>query len=412
MSNRRDKGRLPDFVPLFKSTIQEPAWKALSHGARSLYAELKGRYHTKLQGHVYLSTRDAVEHLGSHSHRDNVRRWFRELDYYGFIRIVSPGCLGVDGKGRAPHWRLTEVPYLSQAPTRDYQHWDGTVFHEQKSPKSYTSKKQNPGPPVRSTVDHPSGPVVDHPFRPVPLPSGPPVQAMQAQGTGPPVQAITSITTHRLAEREAAADWNDIPDFLRRAARMNSPKLPAPEAKKPRLACAGRVGHGQLDFAFAKPIDHDETLTRKVKRGAKQHHCAAESSEVNGLGIRSDAKMIAALPVTHRAELIRLVRRRIAELDVTYESIDNICGFPSRYTSKLLCDPPIRGMSADSMFALLGALGLAALVQSDDVRLAALRQHHEWRPRRRNGPQYMPRPDLKSAAPLSAPVARSSGRRT
>jgi hypothetical protein len=44
MSRRQDKGRLPPFVPLIKTTIDCPAWKAMSHGARSLYVALKRRY--------------------------------------------------------------------------------------------------------------------------------------------------------------------------------------------------------------------------------------------------------------------------------------------------------------------------------------------------------------------------------
>jgi hypothetical protein len=196
MSKSRDKGRLPDFVAVFKGTTREPAWRALSHGARSLYVALKSRYHTKLQGYVYLSTRDAAEELGSFSHRDNVRRWFRELQYYGFIKMITPGYLGVEGRGKAPHWRLTEVPYLGQQPTRDYQQWNSVVFHEQKSPEHYISKKQNPGPPVRSTVDHPSGPVVDHLSGPPANGSGPPVRSIQPHQPGPPVRSITRVETH------------------------------------------------------------------------------------------------------------------------------------------------------------------------------------------------------------------------
>jgi hypothetical protein len=36
MSKSKDKGRLSPFVPLLISTLDSPAWKALSHGARSL----------------------------------------------------------------------------------------------------------------------------------------------------------------------------------------------------------------------------------------------------------------------------------------------------------------------------------------------------------------------------------------
>jgi hypothetical protein len=45
---KRVKGRLPPFVPLLKDTMKTAAWKALSHGARSLYGTLKGRYNIKL----------------------------------------------------------------------------------------------------------------------------------------------------------------------------------------------------------------------------------------------------------------------------------------------------------------------------------------------------------------------------
>jgi hypothetical protein len=157
MSRRKkDNDRLPDFVPLFKSTMSSAAWRATSHGARSLYIALKWRYNTKLQNSVYLSTRKAAKELGSH--RDNIRRWFRELQHYGFIVMVSPGCLGVEGKGKAPHWRLTEEDHIGNLPTRDFLRWDGTIFTEQ--------KKQIPGPPMWATLDHPSGPLLDHPSGP------------------------------------------------------------------------------------------------------------------------------------------------------------------------------------------------------------------------------------------------------
>ena len=66
MSRKQEKGRLAPFVPLLKETISCPAWKALSHGARSLYSCLKTRYSSNLKnnGRIYLSTRDATEELG------------------------------------------------------------------------------------------------------------------------------------------------------------------------------------------------------------------------------------------------------------------------------------------------------------------------------------------------------------
>ena len=141
---RRDKGRLPPFVPVLKDTMKTAAWKALSHGARSLYVTLKGRYNIKLHNAVYVSTRDAEEELGQYSIRRNVMRWFRELQHYGFIVMVSPAHHGVNGHGKAPHWRLTEEWYLSKAPTRDFLSCDGIPFAEKRKrdASSFTAKNR------------------------------------------------------------------------------------------------------------------------------------------------------------------------------------------------------------------------------------------------------------------------------
>ena len=36
MSRNKDKGRLPPFVPVDREMMRSPAWRATSHGARSL----------------------------------------------------------------------------------------------------------------------------------------------------------------------------------------------------------------------------------------------------------------------------------------------------------------------------------------------------------------------------------------
>jgi hypothetical protein len=155
----RDKGRLPDFVSVVKSTIDAPAWRALSHGARSLYIALRRRYHTLLQGGVYLSTRTAVKELGSHSHRDNVRRWFRELQYYGFIVMVTPGHLGVEGRhaistaGTGRHFSRKGARSTTSPEDRIPDHTSGPPW---------TTR------PVQQWTTHPVHihRQVDHPFRP------------------------------------------------------------------------------------------------------------------------------------------------------------------------------------------------------------------------------------------------------
>jgi hypothetical protein len=140
--SKNDRGRLPPFVPLLKETLQSPAWKAMSHGARSLYVALKQRYSQNVHnnGRIYLPQRIAADEIGSDTNQ--VTRWFRELQHYGFIVMTDPGCLGVDGKGHAPKWRLTELGYMKDMPTRDFMRWNGERF--------VAPKKQKP---VRESTD-------------------------------------------------------------------------------------------------------------------------------------------------------------------------------------------------------------------------------------------------------------------
>ena len=147
MSRRnKDKGRIGGpFVPMLKDTMKTEAWKALSYGARALYMALKCRYNNKLRGWVYLSTRDAVKELSLHQCRTNIMKWYRELQYYGFIVMVSLPHHGLNGHGKAAHYRLTEEWYLGKAPTRDFLNWDGVIFQEQKSPKHYQRKNKSRG---------------------------------------------------------------------------------------------------------------------------------------------------------------------------------------------------------------------------------------------------------------------------
>src|SRR6516164_197945 len=129
----RRKERLPPFVPLLIDTLDQPAWRAMSHGAKMLYVQLKRRYsfNSHNNGRLFLSQRLAAKELNSH--HTQVARWFRELQHYGFIVMQMPGFLGVEGKGQAPRWRLTELGYMKEAATEDFKRWDGTPFKNKKT---------------------------------------------------------------------------------------------------------------------------------------------------------------------------------------------------------------------------------------------------------------------------------------
>jgi hypothetical protein len=173
-SSDRLQGR---FVPLFYETLQSPAYRQMSFGARALFTTLR-MHCVKNNGHVYLSQRDAGKELG-HKDRNAIGNWFRELQHYGLIVQTEGACLGVDGKGKAPHWRITDMPTRNgsgelDAATKDFLHWDGVLFEPHIPPsrrrdvsrQTYV-KKQNPGSPVATTVDSPSQPLVDSPSQPL-----------------------------------------------------------------------------------------------------------------------------------------------------------------------------------------------------------------------------------------------------
>jgi hypothetical protein len=176
VKSRKDKGRIEGpFIPILISTRKSAAWRAMSPYAREVYHTLRSRYSfdARNNGRIYVSTRDAAEETGFN--KDTIARALRELEYYGFIVMTEPGCLGVEGRGKAPHWRLTELGYMLEPPTRDFINWDGAIFQEQKSPKYYLRKKQNPvrsrrtACPVLSDipVSGPIGQVADELSRPV-----------------------------------------------------------------------------------------------------------------------------------------------------------------------------------------------------------------------------------------------------
>jgi DNA-binding transcriptional MocR family regulator len=124
--------RLPPFVPMLIETWKHPAWRAMAPAARCLYLALKRTYNSKHNnnGDIFLSQREAAKELNFS--RPTVAKSFQELEHYGFIVMTSPGCLGVEGKGKSPHWRLTELETATEPPTMDFKFWDGIRFQRQK----------------------------------------------------------------------------------------------------------------------------------------------------------------------------------------------------------------------------------------------------------------------------------------
>jgi hypothetical protein len=140
----RQKDRLPPFVPLIIDTLDQPAWRRMSHGAQMLYIAVKRRYSPNYHnnGKIFLSQRMAAKEL--HSHHNEIARWFRELKHFGFIVMTETGFLGVEGNGQSPRWRLTELGYMRNPPTRDYMRWNGAPFVDQKKSRAGDAARSVP----------------------------------------------------------------------------------------------------------------------------------------------------------------------------------------------------------------------------------------------------------------------------
>ncbi len=112
-----------DYVLLLGETLESPAWRAMSHGAQALYVILKSYYSVRARnnGKIILSTRTAALELGSGL--EEIRNWFRELKHFGFI--VQQG---ERRPGYSLCWRLTELGYMKEKPTKDFLLWDGKPF--------------------------------------------------------------------------------------------------------------------------------------------------------------------------------------------------------------------------------------------------------------------------------------------
>jgi hypothetical protein len=123
---QKQKGKLDGkFFPMYFDTVESPAWLAMSIGARVIYMCMKRRYRRDKEEAVYLSSRDAAKEL--RADKNKITPWFRELQHYGFIVEVQAARLG-SRKGQAPHYRLTDEPYLGQPASKEFTRWKGKPF--------------------------------------------------------------------------------------------------------------------------------------------------------------------------------------------------------------------------------------------------------------------------------------------
>ena len=166
----------------------------------------------------------------------------------------------------------------------------------------------------------------------------------------------------------------------------------------------------QFSFAFSAPPPVDCTVKIPVAAHSrrKQLPKLADKQPIGSAMFNDLLNKGQAPTVTTAAELRQLLRDRVAELGITYATVDQLAGFPDRYVSRLLCEPPARNITIPTLITLLETLALK--FTSDDVTLGKLRRRRDWVRRRREGPQYLPRRDLGNAVDSLPINARHSGR--
>ena len=89
-------------------------------------------------------------------------------------------------------------------------------------------------------------------------------------------------------------------------------------------------------------------------------------------------------------DLIAAARVRMAQLDITFETLDTVSGVQAGYSAKLLGPEPSKGLGKMSFGAIMGALGIKLAVVEDAEALARVRDRLVKRrnARPREGKQY------------------------
>jgi hypothetical protein len=130
--SRKSKGKLPPFTAIIRHTTKTAAWKALSVGAKATFVALQSLHNDRAQNAVWISARDGVEKFGLGPNKNRVGTWLNELEHYGFTVKIQGHHLGLTGKGKSAHYRLTDRYHAGKPPTYDFQNWGGVLFERKK----------------------------------------------------------------------------------------------------------------------------------------------------------------------------------------------------------------------------------------------------------------------------------------
>src|SRR5262245_41198826 len=103
---RSDEG---PYVAIPIKIMSTQAWRAMDPIARLLWIELRGKLRNDRSnnGKIFLSCRSAAKAIGGN--KDTIARRYAELEHYGFLRQITGGYLGSDGRGIAARYAFTDL---------------------------------------------------------------------------------------------------------------------------------------------------------------------------------------------------------------------------------------------------------------------------------------------------------------
>lgn len=108
--DKRNEKRGEHFTKMIRTTMEEPAWRALPPTAQALYPWLKLEWRgpdANNNGKIRMSVRQAADRLGVN--QKTAARAFHDLQAKGFIVMTEAARLGVEGAARSPAYEITEI---------------------------------------------------------------------------------------------------------------------------------------------------------------------------------------------------------------------------------------------------------------------------------------------------------------
>lgn len=134
------------FTPMSWNVMETRAWRSLTPVARCIYVVLRTLAYRHGNGGAGLAVRRAAEEVNVT--KNTALKAMHELQARGFIVPVKIGCLGVSGEGKATVWRLTELSYNNEHPSREFADWKPGSDFEPAKGAAPIRRKQKPVPNV------------------------------------------------------------------------------------------------------------------------------------------------------------------------------------------------------------------------------------------------------------------------